>query len=367
MTSRSARPDDDDRHIDEHIVEQAVDWYVRDASGQQSLDDRTRFADWIAAHPDHGRAWQRLRGIGQALRGPREHLPPRIALGTLDRAALVDPNRRRLLKTLGWGGAAGAALYLLRDRFDWQAMLDPALADARTATGEIRDLRLADGTRVMLNTATAIDIDYSDLQRRIVLLAGEILVETGAKADGRALVIETRDGSVTPRGTRFTVRRTSRSTDAGSLVAVNEGAVRIQPTRASAATLTEIGAGWQIGFDRDQAGAATRLRESRQAWTDGMLVAERQRLADLLAELDRYRPGRLRCAPEVADLRITGTWPLVGVDATDRILSSLERRLPVRVQRISPYWAVVGPTQEARRTRGGGAAESATGPSSGSG
>ena len=53
------------------------------------------------------------------------------------------------------------------------------LADQRTATGEQRTLKLADGTQINLNTHSAIDVRFDEKRRLIVLQEGEILVETG--------------------------------------------------------------------------------------------------------------------------------------------------------------------------------------------
>ena len=71
-----------------------------------------------------------------------------------------------------------------------------------------------------------------------------------------------------------------------------------------------------------------------------MLVVERMRLADFLAELDRYRPGYLRCDPQVADLRVSGAFPL---RAPDDVLALLAETLPVRLRSMSRYWVTVLP------------------------
>lgn len=76
------------------------------------------------------------------------------------------------------------------------------------------------------------------------------------------------------------------------------------------------------------------------AWVDGMLVASQMRLADFLAELGRYRHGQLGCSERVADLRISGSYPL---DDSERILQMLEVALPVRVRRFTRYWVTVEP------------------------
>jgi transmembrane sensor len=71
-----------------------------------------------------------------------------------------------------------------------------------------------------------------------------------------------------------------------------------------------------------------------------MLVVRDQRLADVVAELARHRPGFLRCAPEVADLRVSGALSLRDTDAA---LQALSERLPITVQRVTRYWVSVGP------------------------
>src|SRR5690606_25318241 len=105
-------------------------------------------------------------------------------------------------------------------------------------------------------------------------------------------------------------------------LAVTEGAVRVRPADSATGEAALIDAGRQIRFTREQLGALTPLDEYSQAWLDGTFVAEGMRLQDFLAELGRYRPGYLGCAPEVAVSRITGAWPLKGAGATDRIRCS---------------------------------------------
>ena len=39
-----------------------------------------------------------------------------------------------------------------------------------------------------------------------------------------------------------------------------------------------------------------------------MLLAQDMRLAELVGELGRYRPGVLRCHPGIADLRVSGAF-----------------------------------------------------------
>ncbi len=73
-----------------------------------------------------------------------------------------------------------AVAWRRRRRFPYQSPFGRELrADYRTATGEIKPIVLSDGTQLVLNTASAVDVHYDDRQRLIRLHAGEISLITG--------------------------------------------------------------------------------------------------------------------------------------------------------------------------------------------
>ncbi|WP_422099378.1 FecR domain-containing protein [Variovorax sp.] len=337
-------PADDGRALPQEVVAQAIQWFVQLSSGVQGAGDQAAFDAWHRAHADHARAWQRLQGMHAPLQAAQARVAPALARAALRQAATVS-SRRRALKTLAWAGAGGGAVLLAQRQWSDGGPLAGALADARTAVGERRQLRLPDGTQLLLNTATSVDIRFDVRERRLLLHAGEIQVSTARDGQGRPFVVATRDGTLVPVGTRFVVRRiASDGVEDGTLLSVSEGAVQVRTAlQAAGQAPTLVPAGRQLRFTREGIGAPATLDESASSWTAGMLTAEGMRLADFVAELDRYRPGRLRCAPEVAQLRITGSWPLDGDAPTERVLASLERQLPVRVSRLTRYWVTVGP------------------------
>ncbi|MDZ3994983.1 Protein FecR [Pseudomonas sp. Teo4] len=85
-------------------------------------------------------------------------------------------------------------------------------------------------------------------------------------------------------------------------------------------------------------GQITPVPAGADAWTRGMLVVDNVRLADLLAELGQYRNGHLGVDDEVANLRVTGSFPL---NDTDLALASLVPALPVKIERHTPWWVTV--------------------------
>ncbi len=327
--------------IPEAIVEQAVAWYVQLASGIETAQDRADFARWRDAHPDHALAWARLQSMGQRLQASKGRVAPVVTQATLTRLAFLS-NRRQALKRLMWIGVGGTSLYLAQEQVPWRSQLAVALSDVKTSTGERRNLTLSDETQLYLNTATAVDVRFDARERRIVLRSGEIMIATGKDPAGRPFVVATADGELVPVGTRFTVRRdTDASGPLFTQLTVTEGAVEVRPEDAQADGLMLVRAGQQVSFTREAVGAPVPVQAERLTWINGTFAAESMRLDEFLSELGRYRSGRLRCAPEIAGLRITGTWPLDGPDATERILDSLERRLPVKVSRFTRYWITV--------------------------
>lgn len=329
--------------VPDAVLEQAISWYVQQASGAHDRHDAAAFADWHAAHPDHARAWQRLQAMGDQIRQGAGGFEPAIARDTLNRAASLSA-RRRTLKTLVWVSTGGVALYLVQDPLPLRSRVARFWVDWRTSTGERRSVMLGDGSMLLMNTGSAVDVQFNEHERRLFLHHGEIMIATARDSAGRPFVVATRDGALTPIGTRFTVRRDEGTADgprAFTALGVREGAVEISVANHAGGPATLVRAGEQARFTRDRVEALEALEESGQSWTEGTLTAEGMPLGAFIAELGRYRPGRLRCAPEVADLRITGAWPLDGSDPTERILESLERRLPVRVSRLTRYWVTV--------------------------
>ncbi|WP_240317320.1 FecR domain-containing protein [Achromobacter dolens] len=315
--------------IDPAVVRRASAWMARLWSGEASAADRAACDAWLAAHPDHLRAWRRLQVMDAKLAGVSE---PASRTVLLDARPQAYAARRKALRTLGIAAAATAGATLLwRESGRWGMLA----ADHRSAVGEIRDITLADGSRVVLDSGSAIDVRFDRHERRILLLAGEILVSTAVDAQGRPLRVQSRQGMVQALGTRFTLR------DAGpqAHLAVYQGAVDVYPGAAAQAVL-RVHEGERTRFDPQRAEPPAAAREADAAWTRGVLLAEDMRLADFTARLARYRSGFLRCDPAVAELRVTGVFPLRD---TDRALHNLTLGVPVDIHTLSRYWVTVGP------------------------
>jgi transmembrane sensor len=189
---------------------------------------------------------------------------------------------------------------------------------------------------VRLNSASAVDIQFSDSQRAVRLHSGEILVQT-AHGDSRPFVVLTEHGSLRALGTRFLVRREGTSTR----LTVLQSAVAAQPAEGNSERI--IHSGEQVLMQRQRLGSVLPAPLSAAAWSHGMLVADNLRLEDLLNALGEYRSGYLGLDPSLADLRISGSFPL---HDSDKALAALPPSLPVKIERVGNWWAKVVPAAQ---------------------
>ena len=307
------------------IVQQAARWMARLWSDDASDEDQAECARWRAAHPHHDLAWQRL----QAFEGKLHSVPREVARHALREPAAAYLNRRRALKVLALLFPVGGMLYAARGTDAWQV----AMAGHGTEKGEIREFILPDGTRVMLASASAIDVRFDASERLLILRAGEILVTTAHDPSQRPFRVQGRHGTVRALGTRFTLRQDEHT----SRVAVFEGAVEVRLAHAPERPV-RIATGQGAVYSADIVQSGAPASASAAAWIKGVLVADNMRLDDLLAELSRYRPGLLRCDPPVASLSVNGVFPLRD---TDRALHNLALALPVRILARTRYWVTV--------------------------
>jgi transmembrane sensor len=316
MNPASSRP------VPAHVLDAAIAWQL--TLDSSSPLEREEFAKWHAANEEHARAWRQLGMLDQRFS---------VASGPA-RSALLQSREgiRRRLRKIGSGLASVVAVVgLSLFAAEHYLPMDYWLADQRTATGEQRTVRLTDGTVVNLNTHSAMDVRFDDKQRLVVLQEGEILIETG-HGDVRPFIVETREGRMRALGTRFLVKREEQ----GTRLSVLRSAVAAHPQSDPQEQI--LREGQQVLIRNNGLDAVVALNPGADAWTRGMLVVDNARLEDLVHELGRYRRGHLSIAPEVADLRITGSFPL---HDTDKALSALLPTLPVQIEQHTPWWITV--------------------------
>lgn len=306
---------------DRKTFETAASWYVKFQSQPPTPAERQAWQQWLNGDPSHQAAWNQLEQLQRSLGA----LPQDFTR----RALSTTQQRRQVLKWMLLLGGAGYLVWNVQQH----TPLGDIWADYRTSVGERRRIELADGTRIDLNTSTAIDVLFDGRQRLIRLREGEVLIHTGKLDAQIPFYVETRQGRVQALGTRFTVRQMPDATRVGVL----EDRVSVTPGDQPNHTRL-LGTGESADFDRQAVGPNHAYRVSQAAWVDGQLIVLDARLGDLIDDLGRYRQGVLQCDFASASLRVSGTFRL---DSTDAVLANLQATLPIQVKYFTRYWVSI--------------------------
>lgn len=311
-------------------LQQASQWYAQLCDREPNDEHYRHWQRWLDESEEHRQAWEYVQTVSQRfqpLRGDSQQ----PALNTLLHKS-APMTRRRALKLTALLSTGSLLSWLTYRHTPLKGSLLAMTADHHSAVGEIKSLTLPDNTRLWLNTASAIDIRYSDQRREIALLAGDILIDTAA--DARPFFVTTAQGRLQALGTRFSV---AQEPDVTTLT-VYQHAVDVSAKYATAAR--RVSAGYHLRFNADGQGNIVPNPQNDADWSHGVLQADNMPLGDVVAQLSRYRHGYLACQPAIADLRVMGTFPLTD---TDMALNMLAQAFPVRIQRRFPWWVTVEP------------------------
>lgn len=315
------------------IAEEAAAWVARLDAGPLAADDLKKLRVWSEQSPRHRSALEEMAEQWDSL----DVLA--VYQGRMDVPARSSARRYGLFAALA-AGVAGLAVALwfvaVPSRDDFTST---NIAHV-TAVGEQRDITLIDGTVLQVNTDSHLRVAYGKERRIVRLYRGEVFFDVAAAADW-PFEVDTGNATVAAVGTAFAVR-----IEADNAVEVNvtEGRVRVSahvvPTDADPSGArpnvytTELEAAQRLRFDQVIESVQTLEPvelEQDLSWRDGMLVFDREPLAQVVAEISRYTPIDIVVTdPALRQLELGGYFPTGDVDA---LLSTLEGSFGIHVDR----------------------------------
>lgn len=300
MTMNTAAPDTDRDAAPERWAEEARIWLARLSAGDVKQAELQAFLRWQRTTPAHAAAFEQVKRQWAAMRPALGELlrsePELAARHARLRGGNPRQGRRAFLgSALGATAVAGvAAVAVLHPPLGlWPAPAEWG-ADFRTATGEQRTLSLASRVSVTLNTQTRVRRSHAPLggddgSSGIDLLSGEAAIDlTG---DGTAFGVGAGNGRTVARLGRFEVRHLHETVRVTCL----EGTVTVVHPAGTCA----LQARQQLVYDaRSISGIAAVDLADAGLWRRGELVFRRTPLAQVVEEINRYRPGRVLLASQ---------------------------------------------------------------------
>lgn len=301
------------RAVPETVADDAAEWFVRSRAHDFGTADRAALQRWLAADAAHRQAFEQAERTWSAL----------AAVDLQRRRSLAMPSRR-----LAWqAGLASVPLALggwwwLRPRpgdtpLDYERELATA-PRARLA------LALPDSTRMTLNVDSQARVRFAPNVRQVALSRGEAFFDVAP--DARAFEVLAAGVVVRALATQFTVRHLAQAVQ----IAVTQGRVELRQSLDQAnAKAVSVTAGEAVrvaaaGISRISTPAA-----ELASWHTGQLVLNKRPLAEVAAELSRYRERPIVIGDSgAAAVRISGVVDLARPEA---FLQALPEVAAVRV------------------------------------
>lgn len=307
---------------EERLRRQAAAWLAR----QRGPDaDRAAFQQWLAADPAHARAYDNITATWDLAEGLRD-------LPIARTRELPAKGRTRSRRAYSWGLPLATAVIAIAivawavfPRFGPTGQNGESYSQIATDLGEIRSVRLADGSTVTLDTDTALQVAYSPGSRRIVLTRGRARFVVAHDTD-RPFMVDAGAGTIIARGTVFDVARFDSRLDILLLSGAIDIEIAGERREVGNSRRTEhLNPGEQLSFTPESPSPVRRrAAPALPDWPSGMLEFEDTPLREVLVEINRYDQIKILLgSPEVGDLRVTGAYRARDTEHLARSLAAI--------------------------------------------
>ena len=297
---------------------EAAQWFTRMLTPPIENEDLAAFEAW-RRNPDHLAAYNRMEDISRLALSLRSD-PDMRAAATAMRArartsrpwwsAPFSSSPRRWAIGIAFAGLAAASAVA------WKI----SAPTYETNVGRQMVATLSDGTRVRLNTDSALKVRFERGVRRVDLRKGQAFFDV-AHDPGRPFIVAAGDTEVRAIGTRFDVRRDE---DAVKIV-LAEGKVAVTERDAHPSSLTLA-----PGESVTTSGAITAPKPVKTdvavatGWTSGRLKFRATPLAQAVDEVNRYTRNKIVLSANApADARVNGDFAIGKPDEFISAVSAL--------------------------------------------
>ncbi|SOD95957.1 FecR family protein [Caenispirillum bisanense] len=298
--------------------EQAAEWFARSLHDGTVLDSPA-FHAWRSADGANAAAYDALGSLWRS-----DAFGAALAASVPRPSSAAVPGRRPVRPV--WMAMAAAvavavSVTVLADGLRHAAVdrMQALFADHATGVGERRTVALPDGSRITLDSGSAVDVTATPAGPRVTVLAGEAYFEVQPVAAGQSFTVRTGDAEVRVVGTAFTVRDGS---GAGTDVSVAHGTVAVRSQRSGESVRLEAGQAAAVSpTGRVTAAAAD---PDGFAWVAGRIQFHDRPLRAVLADLDRYIPGFVVLLDDdLGDRPVSGSYRLDDPRAVVRALAEV--------------------------------------------
>lgn len=315
---------------------EAIAWFTR-LNGNPSRADKRNFQAWQRLHERNAHAYHSISVLWSSSAMPGSDIAREESSALADHLVRIEEIRMR--KKSRSKVATGALAILLFVCGGWVWLDKPNLiqdigADYVTARGETRQITLNDGSSILLDADTAIDVQLDDQLRRITLLRGTAFFEV--KPSSVPFVVEAADGKSRVLGTAFDVSMNSEGVE----VVLQRGSLQVELAGSTDRVILKSGESVEYTNGGLAMPHNVELGDVL-AWHDGRFVFNNAPLKEVLEKIERYRKGRIiLVGSTLGERRISGSFSLRD---TNTALSSLQASVGFNMHKLGERLVLIEP------------------------
>jgi transmembrane sensor len=298
---------------------EAAHWCMRVNEDDFTEQEREQLNQWLDIDPLHRREFDAMMKIWTV----SEFLPATLPVDTVAQGKPQTVPRRGLRRPL----MAAAVLLLalpIAGLAGWHLNVIPDSYQRFESSSTLRDIVLADGSRVQMNLGSKLSFANFKDRRSVNLSKGEAYFEVKHDAS-HPFHVDAGQGQVRVTGTKFNVWTYQDEV----VVTLTQGSVQVIADRGRADQPAYLSPGMQAHYTPRMISPEVRAAspEEALAWRGGKLILRDLSLDDALPQINRYLPAPIHLGDRATgNLRIGGIYNTNDIAA---LVQTLPKVLPV--------------------------------------
>lgn len=303
------------------IRQTAIQWFLRIQHIGVDHPDRAKFETWLYADIAHQKAYSEVETVWSNLDSPTDvkQLTSALAQHKLTGAKKIKTATAILsiIVTFSLG---------LLGYQTWHAQ--PVMQVAATAQiGQLKSQTLVDGTKMILNANTDLEVTYYRDKRCIELKQGEVILEV-ARDEDRPFIVESGKARITVLGTRFVVNRLKHLVR----VSVDHGRVQVHAHQPiDTATSDIILSNGEVAEIKEDALLQRVDKNAADAFSfeNGLIAFKDADLKEIAETLSRYRTTPVEASQRHDNAHVTA---LIKTKNIEKFIQNLPQIAPVEIK-----------------------------------
>ena len=286
-------------------------------------EQEIEFNSWIDENIEHKKAYENVQRVQQMFlslsKDTKEKVSQEVHQGI---------KRERIFRKTQFLKIAASILFVIVVSFLGIEYLNFGIKHSFTTNKEIKNIVLPDGSTVILDAKTKVDIKYFKNKREVNIISGKALFDV-AKNPNKPFIVNANMIKVEVLGTNFEVKNEEDKIS----VDVISGKVKVEENKDNKfEELAILTSGKRISFDKENNKIILKDIDIKNiaSWKDGILFFQDYSLKKSINEFRKYKDINIFIDNNIKKYMISGSFK---IDEFDKFLFALSKIYSLKIDR----------------------------------